>query len=131
MTVAGFFRRLVTSLCRMALSILILSLLLLHFWQVSPQEYFTGLIDDIFDHASPEAREAFAEKFLSRCDAASTPGGLAASLFGELQGALSGGGREGSEGEGAEGGGGPTPEQEASVTALFEQIGRASCRERV
>jgi len=120
MTVAGFFRRLVTSLCRMALSILILSLLLLHFWQVSPQEYFTGLIDDIFDHASPEAREAFAEKFLSRCDAASTPGGLAASLFGELQGALSGGGREGSEGEGAEGGGGATPEQEASVAALFE-----------
>lgn len=123
MSIAGFFRRLVTSLCRMALSILILSLLFLHFWQVSPQEYFTGLIDDIFDHASPEAREAFAEKFLSRCDAASTPGGLAASLFGELQGALSGDGREGSgEGEGAEGpaAGGPTPEQEASVAALFE-----------
>ncbi len=118
MSIAGFFRRLVTSLCRMALSILILSLLLLHFWQVSPQEYFTGLIDDIFDHASPEAREAFAEKFLSRCDAASAPGGLAASLFGEFQGVLSGGGREGSDGEGA-GAGGATPEQEASVTALF------------
>lgn len=115
--IAGFFRRLATSLCRMALSILILTLLLLHFWQVSPREYFTGLVDDIFDHASPEARDSFAEKFLSRCDAASTPGGIAASLFGEFQGALS---RGGSEGGGGDGEGAATPEQEASVAALFE-----------
>ena len=76
-------RKLSTSLVRMVLSLLLILLLFLHFWNFTPIGYLGGVMDDVFEHADPISKDAFAQTVLSVCD--KTGDSLTGALLGRVQ----------------------------------------------
>lgn len=93
----SILRKLSTSLVRSILGLLLVLMLFLHFWNLTPAGYIGTLMDDVFDHASPASKQGFTEKLLSVCDTVGGGSSMAGALLGKAQEAMGEGGELSSE----------------------------------
>lgn len=79
----SILRKLSTSLVRAVLSMLFILMLFLHFWNLTPMGYIGAVMDDVFEHADPISKDAFAQTVLSVCD--KVGGSMTGALLGRAQ----------------------------------------------
>ncbi len=96
MGLVSILRKLSTSLVHTLLGLLLVLMLFLHFWNLTPEGYVGAVMDDVFGHASPASKQGFTKELLSVCDTVGG-GSMAGALLGKAQEAMGKGARE--EGE--------------------------------